>query len=897
MFRAAGPAVACTFAVMAGYAAVARAADSPLCTFELVPSAQTFGPAGGSGSLVITTQDECSWTVSNLPPYIVTTSGGAGTGSGKWSFVVAANTTETRSRAISVGGSVFTLTQLAENPAAVLFWQNTSTFKTAMWFLGGQGNALMASEDLPMVLPASWNLVAASDFDLDSHPDLFWQNEASREVQVNRMTGPLGDVSDGGSALPSVTGDGWRMVGAGDFNGDGTLDLLWQNDDTREVTLEFMGGVNGSELLGQQVLLSYASTWRAAAVADFDGDEVPDIVWQDEATHGVLLTRVATDESGTHVSISPGPGTYISSNGVPGWRVIGASDFNHDGYPDLVWQNDQTHQVTVWYLRGTSLLQWSFVGNVGMSGWRAIVPSVAPLRAPIRIVRQPQSKLIAQGLWADLGVGVLGTRPRTFQWYEGASGDTTNPVPGATASGFTTPRLTAPTSYWVRVTNAFGSVDSAAASISIGAFPVITSPPQTIGIVPGQTLSLSVVATGTAPLHYQWYYEGYPVAGATSPTFTSVYYHSSTVWVEVSNQLGVVSSLIANVVGCYTYLSSQALLFNAAGGTGSVVVTTPNVCSWNVSNIPDFVTAQSPTSGTGSTTWSFAVAPNAGASTRSASIQIGSQTLTVKQIAALKAELLWQRGPSPTSVEKWFLGGADGSTFLASEVIRLFYGGVSSPKLVAAVDLDGNGRSDLIWQDGTVDYMGGDLGHMYLRSVGLTPKVSADWQIVATGDFNGDGHPDLVWENVVTRQATVWYMGGVDGAQLLGWAFLSPDGIPGWRIAAAADFNGDGKPDLVWQNDATREVTVWYMGGDQGATRLNWTYLSSAVIPGWSVVGAADFDGDGHPDLVWQDDALARVTIWHMTGAGGDVLQDWKFLSESGMGGFRAIVPAQPSPQ
>ena len=28
----------------------------------------------------------------------------------------------------------------------------------------------------------------------------------------------------------------------------------------------------------------------------------------------------------------------------------------------------------------------------------------------------------------------------------------------------------------------------------------------------------------------------------------------------------------------------------------------------------------------------------------------------------------------------------------------------------------------------------------------------------------------------------------------------------------AADFNGDGKPDLVWRNDSTRQVVVWYVG-------------------------------------------------------------------------------------
>ena len=51
-----------------------------------------------------------------------------------------------------------------------------------------------------------------------------------------------------------------------------------------------------------------------------------------------------------------------------------------------------------------------------------------------------------------------GTEPLTYQWYEGASGDITNPIAGATGSSYTTPPLTHNTQYWVRVSNGFGSI-------------------------------------------------------------------------------------------------------------------------------------------------------------------------------------------------------------------------------------------------------------------------------------------------------------------------------------------------------------------------------------------------------------------------------------------------------
>ena len=73
-----------------------------------------------------------------------------------------------------------------------------------------------------------------------------------------------------------------------------------------------------------------------------------------------------------------------------------------------------------------------------------------------------------------------------------------------------------------------------------------------------------------------------------------------------------------------------------------------------------------------------------------------------------------------------------------------------------------------------------------------------------------------MWQNDSTRQAVVCYLGGSQGNIPQGWDWLSSAGVDGWTIVGMSDFNGDGKPDLVWQNDATQQVVVWYLGGSQG---------------------------------------------------------------------------------
>lgn len=85
---------------------------------------------------------------------------------------------------------------------------------------------------------------------------------------------------------------------------------------------------------------------------------------------------------------------------------------------------------------------------------------------PPAITTQPTGATIATGYTATLSLVATGTPAPAIQWYEGTSGTTTTPV-GTNSPTFTTPALSATTSYWARVTNAGGSVDSDTAIITV----------------------------------------------------------------------------------------------------------------------------------------------------------------------------------------------------------------------------------------------------------------------------------------------------------------------------------------------------------------------------------------------------------------------------------------------
>jgi hypothetical protein len=64
-------------------------------------------------------------------------------------------------------------------------------------------------------------------------------------------------------------------------------------------------------------------------------------------------------------------------------------------------------------------------------------------------------------------------------------------------------------------------------------------------------------------------------------------------------------------------------------------------------------------------------------------------------------------------------------------------------------------------------------------------------------------------------------------------------GVSGWKVAGVAGFEGNGVPDLIWQNQTTGQVNVNYYGGARGATFIGWAMLNSgAGASGWKVAAA-----------------------------------------------------------
>jgi hypothetical protein len=203
-----------------------------------------------------------------------------------------------------------------------------------------------------------------------------------------------------------------------------------------------------------------------------------------------------------------------------------------------------------------------------------------------------------------------------------------------------------------------------------------------------------------------------------------------------------------------------------------------------------------------------------------------------------------------------------------------------------AGDFDGNGVPDRVWENDTTGqatvhyagYTGVDLQTFNWLNTTVVPT----WHIAAVTYFNG---PAVVWQDSVTREVTIHYYGYDSISRSVvpqNWSWVQETPVPGWTVVAAADFNGDGVPDLVWQNDTTRQVTVHYYGfNGTSAVYQSWNWLQSTAVPGWHVVGAGDFNRDGVADLVWQNDTTGQVILHYYGGPGGAVYQNWAPLNNN----------------
>jgi hypothetical protein len=172
-----------------------------------------------------------------------------------------------------------------------------------------------------------------------------------------------------------------------------------------------------------------------------------------------------------------------------------------------------------------------------------------------------------------------------------------------------------------------------------------------------------------------------------------------------------------------------------------------------------------------------------------------------------------------------------------------------------------------------------------VTSMTTIANPGATWHIVASADLNGDDKSDLIWQND-NGQPGVWLMNGATPIAEAGlanpganWHLIAAGGNlmidemngttvtssvsitvgdPSWHAVSTGTFNG--VTEIAWQN-TNGTPGIWLMNGT--------TPISEHALPNpgssWQLISIGQFTPNGLPDLLWQN-VNGAMGIWETDG-------------------------------
>jgi hypothetical protein len=217
----------------------------------------------------------------------------------------------------------------------------------------GQANGGFAGNDAHALasVPTTWSVVGTGDFNGDGRDDILWRNSTTGQLSDWLGQANGGFAGNDANAFAQVPNE-WKVIGTGDFKGDGRDDILWRNGATGQLS-DWLGQANGG-FAGNDAnaFTQVPGNWHVVGTGDFNGDGREDILWRSDSGQ---LSNWLGQANGGFVGNDTNALTQVPTE----WQVAGTGDFNGDGRDDILWRNTANGALSDWLGQANG----GFVGN------------------------------------------------------------------------------------------------------------------------------------------------------------------------------------------------------------------------------------------------------------------------------------------------------------------------------------------------------------------------------------------------------------------------------------------------------------------------------------------------------------------------------------------------------
>jgi hypothetical protein len=235
-----------------------------------------------------------------------------------------------------------------------ILFTNNFTHEVGVWLIE---NGVAVTQKVIDIAAPDWKLVNTNDFDGSGTTDLLFtkgDQESSTQIGVWTLDNRANILQQ---KLIDVASAGWSVIGANDFDGNGTADIL-----LAQVSLDGSTNIgvwtldSNADILSQYYLANaqtaLAADWQILDHNDFNGDGKADLAFKSEA--GLADDRYA-------IWLLDGHGGFLDQKIVGsyadgGFEYSGSTDANGDGNADLNFINPTTQETAVWLMNGTTRL-------------------------------------------------------------------------------------------------------------------------------------------------------------------------------------------------------------------------------------------------------------------------------------------------------------------------------------------------------------------------------------------------------------------------------------------------------------------------------------------------------------------------------------------------------------